>query len=303
MASRRGLRDLAALLSLPAMWFDHDPAYIVTGLTGVLSGMLRLESCYVRFDDPANGPALVRWQPDGPGVPMALETVLTTDPARERGGATVSVMMPSGNSTIRVTSMFPTLPGEDGLVLVGSRRPDFPTELELHLLRVAVGQAAISIHTARRLTGERAARVAAEAALHHRNAFLASLAQDLTASLATVAERAAQARAFATNSDRAAAHVGGLTDIALVASAAAPAVADVALATSSARLSRREAEVLGLLAQGLSNREIAGVLWLSERTVERHITGLYRKIGVERRSEATAFAMRHGLADADAFVK
>jgi DNA-binding NarL/FixJ family response regulator len=58
--------------------------------------------------------------------------------------------------------------------------------------------------------------------------------------------------------------------------------------------------VLGLLAQGLSNKEIAGVLVLSDRTVERHISSLYRKIGVERRSEATAFALRHGLVDADA---
>jgi DNA-binding CsgD family transcriptional regulator len=53
--------------------------------------------------------------------------------------------------------------------------------------------------------------------------------------------------------------------------------------------------VLGLLAQGLSNKEIAGILWLSDRTVERHITGIYRKIGVERRGDATAFALRHGL--------
>ena len=58
--------------------------------------------------------------------------------------------------------------------------------------------------------------------------------------------------------------------------------------------------MLGLLAQGLSNKEIAAILWLSERTVERHITGLYRKIAVERRSEATAFAMRHGLVAANA---
>ena len=50
-----------------------------------------------------------------------------------------------------------------------------------------------------------------------------------------------------------------------------------------------------LVAQGLNNREIAGVMWLSDRTVERHITSLYRKIGVARRSEATAFALRHGL--------
>ena len=53
VASRRGLRDLAALLALPAMWVDHDPADIAAGLLGVLVGVLRLESGYVRFDDPA----------------------------------------------------------------------------------------------------------------------------------------------------------------------------------------------------------------------------------------------------------
>jgi DNA-binding NarL/FixJ family response regulator len=64
-------------------------------------------------------------------------------------------------------------------------------------------------------------------------------------------------------------------------------------------LTRREAEVLGLLAQGLSNKEIAAELWLSTRTVERHITGLYGKIGVQRRTETTAFALRRGLLDDD----
>ena len=72
--------------------------------------------------------------------------------------------------------------------------------------------------------------------------------------------------------------------------------ADAAEARSSPiPLTRREIETLGLLAQGLSNKEIAGLMWLSDRTVERHITSLYRKIGVARRSEATAFALRHGL--------
>ena len=64
-----------------------------------------------------------------------------------------------------------------------------------------------------------------------------------------------------------------------------------------AGLTRREAEVLGLLAAGHSNKEIAAELFLSERTVERHITTVYRKIGTRRRTEAMAFALRHGLAD------
>jgi DNA-binding CsgD family transcriptional regulator len=66
-----------------------------------------------------------------------------------------------------------------------------------------------------------------------------------------------------------------------------------------AGLTRREAEVLGLLAAGHSNKEIAAELFLSERTVERHITTIYRKIGTRRRTEAMAFALRHGLADVE----
>jgi DNA-binding NarL/FixJ family response regulator len=61
-------------------------------------------------------------------------------------------------------------------------------------------------------------------------------------------------------------------------------------------LSRREAEVLGLLAAGGSNREIAEALVISDRTVARHLTNLYRKIGVTSRTQATRYAIDHGLA-------
>jgi len=60
-------------------------------------------------------------------------------------------------------------------------------------------------------------------------------------------------------------------------------------------LSRREAEVLGLLAGGGSNRDIARALFLSPRTVQRHVANLYLKIGVHSRAEATAYAIGHGL--------
>lgn len=298
VTSRLGLRDLAALLALPAMWVDHNPAYIASGLLSVLFGMLHLESGYARFDDPTGRPALEHWRPEGPHVPVALEPAITSALARDRGAVTVSVETPSGDGATRVTSMSPMLPGENGLVLVASRRPDFPTELELHLLRVAVSQAAISIHTARRLAEERAARVAAETALHLRNAFLAAFAQDLTTPLATLSEWAGQANAFATETNLASMVMGSSMDAPLASTAGfGPSL--YTHYTPPTHLSRREAEVLGLLAQGLSNKEIAGVLWLSERTVERHITSLYRKIGVERRSEATAFALRHSLVDTE----
>ena len=53
-------------------------------------------------------------------------------------------------------------------------------------------------------------------------------------------------------------------------------------------LSRREAEVLALAARGLSNKEIAGAMGLSEGTVRKHLERAYRKLGVRGRLEAAA---------------
>jgi DNA-binding NarL/FixJ family response regulator len=60
-------------------------------------------------------------------------------------------------------------------------------------------------------------------------------------------------------------------------------------------LTARELEVLRLVAAGHSNREIADVLVLSLRTIERHINNLYAKIGARGKADATAYAFRHGL--------
>jgi pimeloyl-ACP methyl ester carboxylesterase/DNA-binding CsgD family transcriptional regulator len=61
-------------------------------------------------------------------------------------------------------------------------------------------------------------------------------------------------------------------------------------------LTPREMQVLRLIAAGNSHREIAGALVLSERTVARHVTNVYSKIGVHSKAEATAYAIRHDLA-------
>jgi DNA-binding CsgD family transcriptional regulator len=61
-------------------------------------------------------------------------------------------------------------------------------------------------------------------------------------------------------------------------------------------LSRRELEVLRLVAGGESNAQIARRLGLSTHTVERHVSNLYRKIGARGRADATAYALRSGLA-------
>ena len=61
-------------------------------------------------------------------------------------------------------------------------------------------------------------------------------------------------------------------------------------------LTRRELEVLRLIAAGKSNRAMAAALYLSPRTVERHVANVYLKIGAHSKAEATAYALGHGLA-------
>jgi len=61
-------------------------------------------------------------------------------------------------------------------------------------------------------------------------------------------------------------------------------------------LTSREVEVLGLVAEGLTNAQVARELFLSPRTVETHLTSIYHKLGVNSRAAATRFALEHGLA-------
>ena len=63
-------------------------------------------------------------------------------------------------------------------------------------------------------------------------------------------------------------------------------------------ISAREAEILALVARGLSNREVASRLFLAPKTVSNHVEHIYTKLGVRTRTEAALFAMRHGLVEA-----
>jgi DNA-binding NarL/FixJ family response regulator len=65
------------------------------------------------------------------------------------------------------------------------------------------------------------------------------------------------------------------------------------------QLSEREAQVLGLVAHGCSNAEIASRLVISRRTAEHHVQHIYTKIGVSSRAAATLFAIEHQLLGRD----
>lgn len=60
-------------------------------------------------------------------------------------------------------------------------------------------------------------------------------------------------------------------------------------------VTRREAEILRLVAEGHSNAEVARMLWIAEQTVKFHLSNIYRKLDVSNRTEAARWAQLHGL--------
>jgi two-component system response regulator DevR len=64
---------------------------------------------------------------------------------------------------------------------------------------------------------------------------------------------------------------------------------------ASDELTEREGEVLTLVARGYTNKKIAAALFVSEKTARNHVSHILEKLGLERRSEAAAFAVEHRL--------
>jgi DNA-binding NarL/FixJ family response regulator len=65
--------------------------------------------------------------------------------------------------------------------------------------------------------------------------------------------------------------------------------------TNGHGLTRREVEILRLVAEGRTNSEVARSLWVTEETVKFHLSNTYRKLGVSNRTEAGRWAHQHGL--------
>jgi DNA-binding NarL/FixJ family response regulator len=74
-------------------------------------------------------------------------------------------------------------------------------------------------------------------------------------------------------------------------------VTESASVDDSPGLTRRELEILRLVAEGHSNAQLARMLWVTEQTVKFHLSNIYRKLDVANRTEASRWAQVHGLLD------
>jgi DNA-binding NarL/FixJ family response regulator len=86
------------------------------------------------------------------------------------------------------------------------------------------------------------------------------------------------------------AELGALPDVALVASSSR-----LAAVSLPGGLTAREVEVLVLVARGITNRDVAQQLVISEKTVASHVSHIFTKLRLTSRAAATAYAYDHGL--------
>lgn len=142
---RRGLRDLVALSTLPAVWAGQDPRGIAQSLAQVLVTILTLDFALIKLRHPGDEPIETVYgdaagaEAPAPWLREALGAVVN-DAAEE---SPAEILDPSGENTIRIAQIRFGTTGKDGVLVAGSQRPDFPTEVERLLLGVGANQTAI----------------------------------------------------------------------------------------------------------------------------------------------------------------
>jgi signal transduction histidine kinase/ActR/RegA family two-component response regulator len=187
---RRCIRDLVALSAIPAVWTGQRPIDIAESLADLLLSILRLEVVYVRLNVATESAAIEAVRGRSPDAARrAREIGLALAPALEAGESVSSIANPVGDGILRLAVLPIGREGRSGVVAAGSRQPDFPTELDRLLLRVAVNQAALREADwlkDRLLEALRESKEAAEAANLAKDRFLATLSHELRTPLTPI---------------------------------------------------------------------------------------------------------------------
>jgi len=192
------INDLISVLALPAIWSGSESSQIVGTLLDVLLAMLRLDFAYARLSYSSDGPPIevVRLghrqhpsvQPQQVG--QALGRWLTGDQAASR----FVVPDPAGEGEVSIASFSLGLQDQVGVLVAGSRRADFPTNIERLLLRVAANQAGIGLQEARRSGEQKRIGEALEQRVAERTAELTRANENLRLEIAERKRAEAQLR-------------------------------------------------------------------------------------------------------------
>jgi DNA-binding NarL/FixJ family response regulator len=219
--------------------------------------------------------------PEEPGGPIRI--VIADDQRSVRDGLAMMLDLLPGITVVAVAA-----DGTETLAATGEHHPDVVL-VDLHM-PVLDG-----IETTRRLTAEHSGTAVVVLTTYTDDtSIMAALRAGARGYLSKNAGRADIARAV-----HAAASGQSILDTAvqatlLEAAAAGPAPPAPAIELPDG-LTSREGEILTLIAEGLSNSEIAAALFLSGNTVKTHISRIFYKTGSKSRAQAVRYAQQHGL--------
>src|SRR5712692_1372005 len=186
------INDLISVLALAAIWSGSESCQMLGTLLDSLLAILRLDFACARLNDSIDGSPIEvvrlaqRQHPSAQPqeVGRALGRWLSGDQIASR----FLIPNPAGEGEVAIASFSLGLQDEVGVLVAGSRRADFPTQVELLLLRVAANQAAIGLQEARRSGEQKRVAGALERRVAERTSELTAVNEELRRSQAYLAE-------------------------------------------------------------------------------------------------------------------
>ena len=184
---QRCINDLISLFALPATWSGSEESQIIHMLLDALVRMLQLDVVYVRLENPGGQAPIemARFAPSQKHTPPqeigeALQPWLG---AGQQEWPPV-IQTPIGEGDMSIVPLGLGLQGEIGVIVAGSKRADFPRQTERLILSVAANQAALGLHGARLLSGQKHVAAELDRRVAQRTAELAAANQELRKEIA-----------------------------------------------------------------------------------------------------------------------
>src|SRR5216684_4060012 len=186
------INDLISVLALAAIWSGSDSCQMVGTLLEALVAILRLDFACARLNDSIDGSPIevVRLaQRQNPSAqPQEVGRALGRWLSGEQTASRLLIPNPAGEGEVAIASFSLGLQDGVGVLVAGSRRADFPTDIERLLLRVAANQAAIGLQEARRSGDQKRVAEVLETRVAERTSKLTAVNEELRRSQAYLAE-------------------------------------------------------------------------------------------------------------------
>ena len=177
------INNLVSILALPARWSSHEVPQIVSTLLDGLVGLLRLDFVYVRVSNAIDGSPIQAVRAARPhnqaAQPQEVGWALNRGLKGDLSSTPLLMPNPVGEGQVSAVPFRLGLQEDVGVLIAGSQREDFPTEIEILLLRVVANQAAMGLQEARLLSEQRRAAEKLEHRVVERTRQLAAVNEEL----------------------------------------------------------------------------------------------------------------------------